>query len=123
MSNSYKKEPYHSCGAGNFKSWKRAVNGILRSRSKIRINVCLDWEELIMPKINECGEYWTSPKDGRSARHDKPALNQCEIDLHNYRMWGMTHISWYKTNVDGHKINCNCYDNKAKSWYWKMMRK
>ena len=139
MSRSYKKEPYYSCNAGSFKSWKQIVNSTYRSRCKQRIYNCKDWDELLLPIIDECGNFWNSPKDGSTRRHEKPALNQCELDLEErikrvyrvYRWYGdekpLEHlekiIKEYKKDYIHGGDYCNCYSNKRNSWYWKMIRK
>lgn len=121
MSRSYKRSPYHSCNAGSFKEWKQIWNQIHRHNCKILIDICKNWDNLVLPTFHESSDIWYSPKDGRWRRVDTPAINQCEIDEHKATMsrWSR---SMYTRNKTGHHKVCNCYGNK-RSQYWKMMRK
>lgn len=125
MGKSYKRNPYHSCNAGSFKEWKQIWNQIHRHNCKIAINTCKDWDELILPTLDESSDIWDSPKDGRMRRVETPALNQCEIDEHQYiTLEGSRkyRIKWYTRDKTGHHCLCDCYTNK-RGRYWKMMRK
>lgn len=121
MSRSYKKNPYYSCDARTFKEWKQTINQAYRTACKQLINTTEDWDAFILPPHRDSRDRWNYPKEDRRRRQSVPAINQCEVDVHE---WRHSPYSFYlkRLNEDGHLEWCNCYTNK-RSKYWKMMRK
>jgi hypothetical protein len=123
MSKSYKKNPFFSCRVGSFKSWKQEINRTYRTKCKQLINNCKDWDNLIIPIIDEVGNFYNSPKDCYGRYQEKPFENQCLIDEYERLICWEYHFKWrYTLNKKRHHKYCNCYGNK-RGWYWKMMRK
>lgn len=137
MSRSYRKNVF-SCivchGIHAMKQWRSKENRRLRHNSKQLINTCEDYDALIIPVLNDYDTMWGSPQDGRKHYVEKPALNQCEVDLekamHRARRWYFDRQDILdkriekerKSYIHGSKY-CDCYSNKRYSWYWKVKRK
>ena len=135
MSRSYRKNVFASfVSGGGMKAWRSQENRRLRHNAKQIINTCEDWDNLIIPILNDYDTLWGSPNDGRKKPWSKPYLNQCEVDLEKWIRWS---YRWYAHNpevverrireykekyIHGSKY-CYCYDNKRNSWYWKLKRK
>lgn len=124
MSRSYRKHAFDSyvCySRRSMKEWRSGENRKLRRRSKQLIDSCIDFDNLILPVLNNFDTLWGSPQDGRKHYIKTPYLNDCEVrayrditelgyDLDRLRRW-------HGFNGE-HFRYCRCYNNK-RSYYWK----
>lgn len=126
MARSRKRQPFYSCRVGSLKSWKQVTNRAFRSRCRQIINTCLDWDELVIPLINEVDTIWSSPKDSYKCYRGqkKPYEDECFRHQQKWYCWGWSKDRWtemFKAK-NGHKKNCECLSNKN-NYYWKAFRK
>ena len=129
MSRSYRKNVYASIfGSRSMKAWRTQENRRLRHNAKQLINICNDYDNLIIPVLNDYDTLWGSPQDGTKHLVKKPLLNQCERDSEKWRMQ-VNRYSWgggrHELNKEGHLKNysCSCYSNKRSAYYWCVKRK
>jgi phosphoribosylformylglycinamidine (FGAM) synthase-like amidotransferase family enzyme len=126
MSRSKRKFPVGAfCNAGSMKLWRRSVNKRLRHNCKQKLNTCRDWDSLILPVIDEDGNMYDSPKDGRYHIKEKPDDDECFRDNQVGWLYSSYKGKWYERyplNEQGHHDSCNCISNKN-GWYWKSFRK
>jgi hypothetical protein len=113
------------------KQWRTRENRRLRHNAKQIINICENYDNLIIPVLNDYDTLWGSPQDGRKRYIPKPALNQCELDLQRYLI---SSFRWYGT-ISEERLDklvnsfrhggrdCECYSNKRHCSYWKIKRK
>lgn len=73
MSRSFRKSPCKSyTNAGSCKAWKRSVNKTLRSKIKVLLKTCQNFDNVIYPFLDEVGNPYNSPKDGKPGWFNKP---------------------------------------------------
>lgn len=66
MSRSFKKYPIGSyCNPGVQKKFKRNEHQAERKTIKQQLNVCNDFDNLILNHPKEYGNEWSSPRDGK----------------------------------------------------------
>jgi len=125
MSRSVKKNSFGSWHSSkSMKAWRTQENRRLRHNSKQIINICDDYDVLIIPDIDDYDTLWGSPQDGKKHYWEAPLANQCEVDLYEHQLrtgrdeWYTRYYGFNK----GHFRNCRCYSNKH-NWYWKNLRK
>lgn len=128
MSRSYYKNSFSSmvCHSRRaMKAWRSQENRRLRHSAKQLINSCEDYDNLIIPVLNDFDTMWGSPIDGRKFYVKKPLLNQCEADRHKLKHgWSSRWFGKKEKDFDGqHYKKCTCYSNKRGAWYWKTRRK
>lgn len=123
MSRSYRKNVYGTWyGYKSMKAWRTQENRRLRHNAKQLISTCEDYDNLIIPILDDYDTLWGSPNDGRKRRWKVPLINQCEFDSHKCEQeWGYLSKS-VQLNKDGHLSNCQCYGNH-KAHYWELKRK
>ena len=134
MSRSYRKNVFGSWGSSSsLKGWRTQENRRLRHNAKQLINTCLDFDNLIIPVLNDYDTLWGSPQDGKKRPIPVPFLNQCEVDLEKdirraYR-WYEFRPDLLEKSIERAKkryvhgsYECDCYSNK-RGWYWRMKRK
>jgi len=138
VSRSYRKNVF-SCmvchGIHAMKEWRTKENRRLRHNAKQILNTCKDYDELIIPVLNDYDTLWGSPQDGRKRYVKKPLVNQCEVDLQKaihfvYRWYERHPQSTIEEIIEKEKQryvhggkHCDCYTNKKHSWYWEAKRK
>ncbi len=134
MSRSVKKRNFTSWHSSkSMKAWRTQENRRLRHNAKQIINVCDDYDVLIIPDIDDYDTLWGSPQDGKKHYWARPHYNQCEVDLERAKQ---RIYRWCEERPDLIPIrikeeekrykhggrNCDCYSNKS-GWWWKNMRK
>lgn len=109
----------------SMKAWRTQENRRLRHNAKQIINICEDYDALIIPVLNDYDTLWGSPQDGKKHYVEKPLVNQCQIDSQSwdYRNKWLTKPRKLLGNEE-HYVGrkCYCYSNKL-SYYWKNLRK
>lgn len=132
MSRSYRKNVFGSwVNSRSMKEWRTQENRRLRHNAKQLINTCEDWDNLIIPILNDYETLWGSPQDGRKRPWGVPLMNQCEWDSHKWkhsytRYWAAERLEeYYGLDDSGHFKNkeCQCYHNKRNAYYWRLKRK
>lgn len=124
MSRSYKKNVYSTFISSNgMKEWRTHINRKLRHKAKQLINNAKDYDAMILPILDEIGDLWNSPLDGKKRWQKKPYLNQCEVDKERYYNSYGSLPSWREKYYVENTKHCNCYPNKRYSWWWRLKRK
>ncbi|HEY9868202.1 MAG TPA: hypothetical protein V6D08_03325 [Candidatus Obscuribacterales bacterium] len=65
MARSYRHSPFHGACADSDKPGKLIANRTLRTRQRMSIKTCRDFDELILPTLREVSDVWDFPKDGK----------------------------------------------------------
>jgi hypothetical protein len=122
VSKSYKKNPHCSAPSGVRREDREIYHRNYRTRCKLAIKTCVDWDELDFPRLEGIEGHWYywDTKQFCSCRYKKPLINECEVKLHEAIMQDYT---WrIKSFKNGHLRDCNCFTN-PKGRYQKACRK
>ena len=118
MSDSYKKNAYHSYVKS--KEDKQIHSRRIRHRLKQYINTRTDWDDFLLPKIYPDDWWWNDFYC--NCPYNIPAINECQVKAQKYNLWREDYAEYYREFDGEHMKGCNCYTNKRGRW-WKAKRK
>lgn len=85
MARSYKSVFGPTWNARTHKDWKRMSNRVMRRYAK-RMDLLTD-EDYVFPTLKECGNIWSSPRDGKWFGYPELSLQELKNTWWAKRWW------------------------------------